>query len=138
MVAVHAEVLMTGGRRAELILSGTAVVVGAGGLLVARDVSFTAARGEILLGLGVSFNPLGALVTIVLAVLALAGAVAGNRVLVLAAAGGFGLATLQVILQFGRADNWLGSRGSNLSFSLALAIGLASLVWLQVREEEAS
>jgi hypothetical protein len=138
MVAVHAEVLMTGGRRAELILSGTAVVVGAGGLLVARDVSFTAARGEILLGLGVSFNPLGALVTIVLAVLALAGAVAGNRVLVLAAAGGFGLATLQVILQFGRADNWLGSRGSNLSFWLALAIGLASLVWLQVREEEAS
>src|SRR5919106_2783321 len=46
VVATHAEVLMTGARRGQLILSGVAVVVGAGGLVVARDVSFTAARGE--------------------------------------------------------------------------------------------
>jgi len=125
---------MTGARRAQLAISALALAVGLGGLFVARDTSFTQTRGEILNGLGVSFNLLGALVTIALAALALVGATLGIRFLVLLAATGFGLATLQVSLQFGRADNWLGSRGSNLSFCLAVAVGLAALVWLQNRE----
>ena len=125
---------MSGARRGLLVLSGIALAVGVGGLLAARDLPFTAARGEILLGLGVSFNPLGALITIVLAAAAIWGALVAGRGLVLAAAGGFALAALQVLLQFGRATNWLGSRGSNLSFWLALAVGLLSLVWLQLQE----
>jgi hypothetical protein len=127
---------MTVARRAQLVLSGTAFVVGLAGLIVARDTSFTQARGEVLLGLGVSFNVLGALVTIALAAIALAGAALRNRFLVIVGAAGFGLATCQVILQFGRADNWFGSRGSNLSFCLAVTVGLAALVWLQTREDE--
>lgn len=128
---------MTGARRGELIISAIALVVGLGGLIVARDTSFTATRGETLLGLGVSFNILGALITIVLAALSVAGAVLANRVLVMVAAVGFGVASLQVLVQFGRADNLFGSRGSNLSFCLALAVGLGALIWLQQREDEA-
>jgi hypothetical protein len=79
----------------------------------------------------VSFNPLGALALIGLSVVALAGAVLGNRVLVVIAAAGYALTALQVLVQFGRATNWLGSRGSNLSLSLALTIGLLSLEWLK-------
>jgi len=127
---------VTPARRAQLVISVTALSVGLGGLLVARATSFTTARGEVLLGLGVSFNVLGALVTILLAVLAMAGAAMGIRSLVLAGATGFGLAAIQVIFQFGRADNWLGSRGSNLSFWLAVSVGLLTLVWLQNRTGE--
>jgi hypothetical protein len=89
------------------------------------------------LGLGVSYNILGALVTIVLGALAVAGAALRNWLLVMVGATGFGLAALQVLLQFGRADNWFGSRGSNLSFCLAAAVGLAALVWLQKTENDA-
>ena len=128
---------MTGARRAELIVSAIALVVGLGGLVVARDTSFTEARGEVLLGLGVSFNILGALVTLALAGIGVSGAVLGNQLLVMVAAIGYGIATVQVLLQFGRADNWLGSRGSNLSFWMALAVGLGALAWLQKREDEA-
>ena len=128
---------MTDARRGQLVISAIALLVGVGGLVVARDTSFTEARGQILFGLGVSFNILGALVTIVLAAVAVAGAGLGNRFLVTLGAAGFGLATLQVMLQFGRDDNLLGSRGSNLSFWLAVAVGLAALVWLQKREDEA-
>lgn len=122
---------MTQARRAQLIIAGAALTVGMGGLIIARDLPFTASRGEILLGLGVSFNPLGALVTIALSGLALGGALRGRRLAVSIAAWGYALATVQVLVQFGRDTNWLGTRGSNLSFHIALALGLWSLVWLE-------
>jgi hypothetical protein len=121
---------VTAARRASLVLSGVSLVLGLAGLVVARELAFTAARGEIILGLGVSFNLLGALLTIALSVVAITGALLGNRAVLLAAAGGFAIAAVQVLAQFGRDTNWLGSRGSNLSLFLALAVGLWSLGWL--------
>jgi hypothetical protein len=124
---------VTAPRRASLVLSGVSLVLGLGGLIVARELAFTAARGEIILGLGVSFNLLGALLTVALSLLAITGALLGNRAFLLSAAGGFAVATVQVLAQFGRDTNWLGTRGSNLSLFLALAVGLWSLVWLDRR-----
>jgi hypothetical protein len=124
------EVFVTAARRASLVLSGVSLVLGLGGLVVARDLAFTAARGEIVLGLGVSFNLLGALLTVALSIVAISGALLGSNAGLLAAAGGYAVAAVQVVAQFGRDTNWLGTRGSNLSMFLALAVGLWSLVWL--------
>ena len=121
---------MTAARRASLVLSSVSLVLGVAGLVVARELAFTAARGEIILGRGVSFNLWGALLTIALSLLAITGVLLGNRAVVLAAAGGFAVAAVQVLAQFGRDTNWLGTRGSNLSLFLGLAVGLWSLAWL--------
>jgi hypothetical protein len=121
---------VTAARRASLVLSGVSLVLGLGGLVVARELAFTAARGEIILGLGVSFNLLGALLTVALSILAISGALLGSHAVLLAASGGYAVAAVQVVAQFGRDTNWLGTRGSNLSLFLALAVGLWSLVWL--------
>jgi hypothetical protein len=128
------EDVVTTARRAQLIISGASLAVGLAGLILSRDVALTASSGEIVFGLGVSFNPLSALVTAGLSGLAVAGALLGNRSLVVAAAAGFGLAAIQVLVQFGSDTNWLGSRGSNLSFDAAAAVGLWSLVWLERQE----
>jgi hypothetical protein len=125
---------MTTPRRTQLLLSGISLAVGLGGLVVARDLSFTESQGQILLGLGVSFNPLGALVLLALSALAATGALLGSRSVLLSAATGYALGGLQVMIQFGRDTNWLGTRGSNLSFYLALAIGLLSLVWVEEKD----
>jgi hypothetical protein len=111
-------------RRSELVISITGLVLGIAGLVAARSLSLTASRGELVLRFGPSFNPLGAMVAIVLAAAALGGALWGRRALVLAATWGFVLVGAQVLLQFGRATNWLGSRGSNLAFAVAMAAGL--------------
>jgi hypothetical protein len=125
-------------RKGQLTISVASLAVGLAGLIVSRDLSLTASGGEILFGLGVSFNPLGALVTIVLSGLAVAGVLLGNRNLVLVAAAGFVLAAIQVLVQFGGDTNWLGSRGSNLSFDAAAAVGLWSLAWLERQEAPVS
>jgi hypothetical protein len=125
---------MTTARRAQLIISSASLAVGLAGLILSRGLALNASSGEIVFGLGVSFNPLGAVATVGLSGLAIAGALLGNRSLVMAAAAGFGLAAIQVLVQFGSDTNWLGSRGSNLSFDAAAAVGLWSLVWLQRQE----
>jgi hypothetical protein len=134
MGAPDAEGLVTTARRAQLLLAGVSVAVGLGGLIAALDLSFTENEGAILLGLGVSFNPLGALVLVALAALAGVGVLLGLRSVVLIAAAGFALGALQVVIQFGRDTNWLGTRGSNLSFFLACSIGLLSLEWLEQQD----
>jgi hypothetical protein len=75
-------------------------------------------------------NPLGALLTLVAGLVALVGAVARRWAAVVAAAGALGLMSAQVIVQWGGSPNWLGSRGTNLSFWLAAAVALASLSWV--------
>lgn len=52
----------------------------------------------------------------------------------LSAAIGYSLGALQVVTPFGRDTNSLETRGSNLSFYLALAIGLLSLVGLEQQD----
>jgi hypothetical protein len=126
---------MTRIRRTELILAGVGIVVGICGLVAARDLEFTAAAGGVLFersddmiwGKLLEFSPLGAIVTIVLASVAMLGAWFRVRALVLIAAGGFAVCALQVIVQFGRSDNVFGVRGGNLALFLAMAVGLATL-----------
>jgi hypothetical protein len=117
---------MSSERRSELVISLVALALGVSGLIVARDLPLTAYRGVLVLRLGPSFNPLGAGVVIALAVLAIGGALLGRRALVLASSGGFALVAVQVLLQFGRTPNWLGTRGSNLALALGMAAGLGA------------
>lgn len=126
---------MSPARRAEAVMAFVVLALGTAGLFVASGLSFTAPRGELVLRFGPSFNPLGAVVVIALAALAVAGATLNRQALVLAAAGGFALLSIQVLLQFGRATNWLGSRGSNLSLSIAMASGLAVLALRERRTQ---
>ena len=133
---------MTRVRWAELALGTLGLVVGIAGLIVARNAGFTSADGGILFqrtddmiwGKLFAFSPLGALVTIALAAIALLGAWIRARALVLVAAAGYAICALQVIVQFGRSDNVFASRGGNLSLFLALAVGLAILALADDRE----
>jgi hypothetical protein len=126
---------MSPARRAEAVMAFVVLALGTAGLVVASNLSFTAPRGDLVLRFGPSFNPLGAVVVIALAALAVAGASSNRQALVLAASGGFALLAIQVLLQFGRATNWLGSRGSNLSLSIAMAAGLAVLALRERRTQ---
>nr|MDQ3384542.1 hypothetical protein [Actinomycetota bacterium] len=108
---------------------------GAAGLVVARDIGFAEPRGALMgwsgfeLGL-LTVNPLGAILTLVSGLAALTGAVARRWAAVVGAAGALALMSAQVIVQWGGSPNWLGSRGTNLSFWLAAAVALASLSWV--------
>jgi hypothetical protein len=115
--------------RSQLVISVAALTTGIVGLFLALDEAFTSDEGEIIGGLGVSFNPLGAAVAIVLAGISVAGFLLRRRTLVLAAAVGYAFTALQVLVQFGRDPNWFGSRGSNLSFALAVSIGLSAILF---------
>ncbi len=122
--------------RVGMVVTAVAVgVMGAAGLVVARDIGFTEPRGALMgwsgfeLGL-LTVNPLGAVLTLVSGLAALAGAVARRWAAVVGAAGALALMSVQVIVQWGGSPNWLGSRGTNLSFWLAAAVALASLSWV--------
>ncbi len=122
--------------RVGMVVIAVAVgVMGAAGLVVARDIGFTEPRGALMgwsgfeLGL-LTVNPLGAVLTLVSGLAALAGAVARRWAAVVGAAGALALMSAQVIVQWGGSPNWLGSRGTNLSFWLAAAVALASLSWV--------
>jgi hypothetical protein len=122
---------VTHARRAGIVLSVVTLAIGSAGLVAARDLALTSAQGEILFGLGVSFNPLGALVTIALGLLALSSILLRDVRIIWVVVAGALLGVVQVLVQFGRDDNWLGTRGSNLSFFLSLALGMWSLAWLE-------
>ena len=125
-----------GGRavsRAVTVLGAVAVAVGVCGLIAAHGVSFSAKQGA-LLGWAKGelkilwFNPLAALITIALGVVALLGIRLAQRPLVLAAAAGFALMALQVLVQWRyNGGLWtggiLGGTGGNLALWAMFAIG---------------
>jgi hypothetical protein len=113
-------------RRAELWMAGLVLAVGLWGLLLAREVSFAGPKGARIAD-SVQFSPLGALVTMALALLCLAGAVLDRQRLVLAGGLGFGLAAIAVLVTMGGDANWLGARGSNFSLLLGAGVGLAAV-----------
>lgn len=122
---------MTPATRAATTLGAMAVALGAVGLVVA-DGSFADSSGTLIgwahLELVVaSLNRLGALATLAGGGLALVGARLRSRAVVRAAAALFGAMAVQVLVQWGRADNLLGGRGSNLSLWAAFAVGLAAV-----------
>jgi hypothetical protein len=117
-----------------VVIAVVVTVMGVAGLVIARDVGFTEPQGALTgwrafeLGL-LTVNPLGALLTLGAGLVALAGAVARRWGVVAAAAGALALMSVQVVVQWGGSANWLGSRGTNLSFWFGAAVGLAALVW---------
>ena len=114
-------------RRAQFAVAIVALVAGMVTLVASLGLPLTAPRGGALGGTGITFNLLGAALFSVLGLVALVGAVLRRRSLVLAAAGGFALIAVQVLLQFGRSANLLGTRGSSLSLALGAAAGLGAL-----------
>lgn len=114
-------------RRAQAVVAIVALIAGLFTLVASLSLPFTAARGGALGGTGITFNLLGAALVSVFGLAALAGALLRRRVLVLAAAAGFALIAVQVLVQFGRSTNLLGTRGSSLSFAMGAAVGLGAL-----------
>jgi hypothetical protein len=124
-------------RRFALILSLVALAAGAGGYLAALGEPFTHPKGS-LLGKLLYFNRLGALVTVILAAVALIGALARRRDFLLVAGVGFALAAALTIVQTGHVPNWLGGRGNTLSLFLACAVGLLTLAFGGIADEDNS
>ncbi|MBA2365130.1 MAG: hypothetical protein H0W36_15610 [Gemmatimonadetes bacterium] len=114
-------------RRAQFAVAIVALIAGVVTLVASLGLPLTSPRGGALGGTGITFNLLGAALVSVLGIVALVGAVLRRRSLVLAAAGGFALIAVQVLLQFGRSANLLGTRGSSLSLALGAAAGLGAL-----------
>ena len=123
------------GERAWGVFGVVAVVTGAIGLSLAIDESFTAKQGRIV---GwpkgelkfVWFNSLGALVCVVIGVLALAAWKLRKRELALAGAALAALAALQVLVQWrdratGETGGIFGGTGGTLGLWLMLTLGLA-------------
>jgi hypothetical protein len=123
-------------RRAELWIAAAVLVVGLWGLVLARQLSLTASRGARIAD-SVQFSPLGALVVVVLAAVALAGAALGAQKLVLASGAGFAAIAIVTLALLGRQANWLGARGSNVSLLVGAAVGLVVLA-AAPREQEAT
>ncbi|MBK9179741.1 MAG: hypothetical protein IPM45_09265 [Acidimicrobiales bacterium] len=117
-------------RRAQLWVSLLALAMGALGLWQAWGLGFTDDRGALVgwpsLELAtVSFNPLGALVTLALGFLAVVAVVVGARILLLAATAGFAALAVLSLVQASGDPGWLGLRGgSSFSLYVALAVGL--------------
>ena len=121
-------------RRAQAAVAIVALIAGLFALVASLGLPFTTARDGALGGTGITFNLLGAALVSVFGLAALAGALLRRRILVLAAAAGFALIAVQVLLQFGRSTNLLGTRGSSLSFALGAAAGLGALALWAGRE----
>jgi hypothetical protein len=116
-------------QRAQAAVAIAALIGGVLTLIVSLGDPLTAPFGSALDGTGITFNLLGAVLVSVLALVALAGALLRRRSFVIAAAAGFALIAMQVLLQFGRNTNLLGTRGSSLSFALGAAAGLGALAF---------
>lgn len=113
-------------RRAELWIAGLVVATGIWGLVLARDLPFTADQGARIAD-SVQFSPFGALLTTGLGLLAAAGAATGAQRVVLAVGVGFAVHALAVLLVLGKDVNWFGARGSNVSLLMGAAVGLVVL-----------
>lgn len=122
-------------RRAQALFAAIAVLVGVVGLIASWDCDFAGPGGQ-RLGELVSFTPLGALLTIAFGVIALASALLGIRRIVAGCGIMFCVLSFQVLLQYGRSTNWLGSRGSNLSFWLGIGLALLVLALPKPRKSE--
>jgi len=119
-------------RRAQLVVCVIALAFALVGLVVARDLGFTARRGALIgpsdLELAtLTLNPLGALASAAVAALGMAGALLRRRLLVTAAGAGFVVLAALVLVQWGGPTNWTGGRGSNISLWLGAGVSLLAL-----------
>jgi hypothetical protein len=132
-----AEGVVTNVARAQVTLAVVGIVVGVLGLARAsgsfaehtgRDIGYGALELHLM-----SYNRLGALITLVLSIAALLGPLSGRPVLIIAAAIGFAAYAVQVVVGFRtlQGGNLTGSNGATLSFCLMMAIGLGVLAWAE-------
>lgn len=118
---------MRGGvRTAALVLGGVGVLGGVLGLVGAIGQPFTAPEGD-RIGALFHLNMLGAVVSVLLGAVALAGAALMQRAVVLAASAGWLAAAILTVLQSGREVNLLGGTASTLAFFLGIGAGLLAL-----------
>ncbi len=123
-----------GDRAFPIVVLGSTLALAVYGLVASHTVGFTADRGRVILlrnddwfiGDLVQLNGLGALLYAVVAAVGLAGVWRRSAALIVGAIGGFAVLSLQVLVQFGRDTNWLGSqRGGNLAVCVAAALAVA-------------
>lgn len=113
-------------RRAVLALGVIALVGGIAGLAYSSGQDLTAPRGA-RVGEFMHLNPLGSIISIVLALVALAAGWWRSHGLTLAASAGFWACVVLVALQANREPNLLGGTASTVAFHLGLAAGLLAL-----------
>lgn len=114
-------------RRGQLTLGVLGVVVGLAALLKARGGSSVMLGWQSFELRLMSYNRLGALLTVALSAVGLAAALVRRPSLAWIPAVGFGLLALQVAVQWRTTgSNLVGSQGSNLGFALLLALGSAT------------
>jgi len=126
--------------RFQLTLSLVGVAAGVWGYWLARELDFAGQDGgqlglrnhEIIL---MTYNRLGALVTLALALIGVVGVFVAKPAIGFVAGGGFALLTVQTLVQWRpETSNLLASSGTNLSFALMMAIGFAVTGWLSLVE----
>lgn len=120
----------------QLGLCLVGLAAGLSGFWLARDFDLAGRQGgqvgfrsyELNL---MTYNRLGALVTIALSAIGLVGVFTLKPPLGVIPATGFALLALQVLIQWRPdADNVFASSGTNLSFSLMMALGFGVTAWL--------
>ena len=127
--------------RALAVLGAVAVGVGVVGLALSLGDDVAGGTGSQLKAQRfdvnlLTFNPLGAVLTVAVGGCALVGGLTRRAVWGWVAAGGAGLLALQVLVQWrAGSGNLLAASGTNLSFDLMLAIGCAVLSWAMPLEQ---
>lgn len=98
-----------------------ALALGALGLVAPAFALSTSSNNNFALvqGLALVVFPLLGMVAVV-------GALAGQRVIIAAAGAAYGVAALVQLVQLGRSTNWLDGNASTFSLLLALAVGLST------------
>ncbi|MGQ0743713.1 MAG: hypothetical protein ACT4OS_05150 [Acidimicrobiales bacterium] len=120
-------------RRAQMVIAGVAVLMGAVGTIRAADVGFASDRSVPVIehrfvdGPLVTLNQAGALALVVLGLAGLVFAWFAMRRGLWLVAGGFALVGILTAAQYGREVNLLGGNGSMLSFALMEGVGLLAL-----------
>jgi uncharacterized membrane protein YphA (DoxX/SURF4 family) len=133
-------------KKAATTLGVVAIVAGVLGLIVARNIDFAGKQGA-LLGWAkwelkvLWFNPLSAIITALLGVVAVVATRMPRSVVAWIPAGAFGLMTLQVLVQWRyNRGQWtggiLGGTGGTMAFWLLLAIGFAFCARGESRTED--
>lgn len=113
-------------RRAQGVISGAAWLIGLAAFASSIDLAPLANKGAAVLSL-LHLNQVGALVTGVMAMIALFGIAFRVGDLVVGAGVGFVGAAIVQVAQLGKATNWFGGDASTLTFFAAVAVGLSIL-----------
>jgi hypothetical protein len=120
-------------RRTTITLGIVAILVGLIGFYLARDLAFDSGKGAETLFpgyelRGMTYNRLSALLVLAFGLVGLGAGLARRIVFAAAAAIGFVIMAVQVLVQWrDGVDNVLAATGANLAFSLTMAFGFGAV-----------